>query len=741
MTDFASLKLAVDSREVPKADKELNQLAKTGKKTEKSTDGMAAGFKRMIAPIAAVASATAGLRKLVSVSREFDVLNAQLITATGGAENAEVAFRAIQEFAQQTPFDLQTTTKAFTQLVNLGLDPSQRAMASYGDTASAMGKDIGQLVEAVADATTGEFERLKEFGIKTKTVGDNVTFTFRGMATTVGKNAAEIEEYLTALGENNFAGAMTQRMDTLDGAISNLGDTWDKLFLTISQQGDDNAMADLVRDATAAIEELDAAIASGQIEANIQAIIGQFDGFAEDFAFSLDAISSLLNTAFNGWEDDAGELSESLGGAFSEMPENIRAFVQIMTIELITLVEKAKAFGSEIVDALNFGGDTFDFEAAISKANDARLESISIILEERDSDVSATKERRKEATSLRAEYEKMIEARKAANEGVDVLSQFKIKPDKQQEEPGEQAKTKAQLTSFSRLEESLLTEEEAIQASYNRRLDIILNNTEEGSAKQADLKARLSEQFDRDIGGEFEQPDTIDEEISRLEDSFAVKLEVIREQYGQQSELEVNLTRQKNERIEKLEAQKTQSMLGNTQAMFTGMAGLAKTFGGEQSKSYKALFAVSQAFSLASTAMSMHTGIGKAVELGWPAMIPGIAAATSQGLAAISGVQSQSFSGAYDEGGIIPAGSVGLVGEIGPELVQGPANVTSRKDTADLLKSNAQNNQAPAAPPNVVVVFDINEAMTALESDEAAPLFINQIGRNASAIKQKLGIK
>ena len=39
----------------------------------------------------------------------------------------------------------------------------------------------------------------------------------------------------------------------------------------------------------------------------------------------------------------------------------------------------------------------------------------------------------------------------------------------------------------------------------------------------------------------------------------------------------------------------------------------------------------------------------------------------------------------HDKGGNIPAGQYGIVGEIGPELVRGPASVTSRKDTADLL--------------------------------------------------------
>jgi hypothetical protein len=37
-----------------------------------------------------------------------------------------------------------------------------------------MGKDMMQMIEAVADASTGEFERLKEFGIKASKQGDQV---------------------------------------------------------------------------------------------------------------------------------------------------------------------------------------------------------------------------------------------------------------------------------------------------------------------------------------------------------------------------------------------------------------------------------------------------------------------------------------------------------------------------------------------------------------------------------------
>lgn len=49
------------------------------------------------------------------------------------------------------------------------------------------------------------------------------------------------------------------------------------------------------------------------------------------------------------------------------------------------------------------------------------------------------------------------------------------------------------------------------------------------------------------------------------------------------------------------------------------------------------------------------------------------------------------FAGAKDGGGSIGAGQWGIVGEVGPEIVRGPAMVTSRKDTAAMLAGNKNN--------------------------------------------------
>ncbi|MDC9614869.1 phage tail tape measure protein [Xenorhabdus khoisanae] len=66
------------------------------------------------------------------------------------------------------------------------------------------------------------------------------------------------------------------------------------------------------------------------------------------------------------------------------------------------------------------------------------------------------------------------------------------------------------------------------------------------------------------------------------------------------------------------------------------------------------------------------------------------------------------FAGAHDTGGYIPAGKFGLVGEYGPELINGPARVTSRRQTAALAGmaaalsigavSTANAQQAPLHP-------------------------------------------
>src|SRR5690606_32302430 len=100
--------------------------------------------------------------------------------------------------------------------------------------------------------------------------------------------------------------------------------------------------------------------------------------------------------------------------------------------------------------------------------------------------------------------------------------------------------------------------------------------------------------------------------------------------------------------------------------------------------------------------MDMYTAISAAMAAGGPlgwAQVGPIMASMS---ALIGQISSISYAGAFDKGGIIPSGKWGIVGEYGPEIVQGPANVTSREKTAELLRGSGRTEAAaPAAPPTL----------------------------------------
>lgn len=170
----------------------------------------------------------------IDAAAKVEAFKASLTTVVGNAQSAGLAFDALAAFAQKTPFSLDQAVDGFVKLKALGLTPSENAMMSYGNTASAMGKDLNQMIEAVADATTGEFERLKEFGIKTSSEGNKVKLTFQGVTTEIGKNATEIEKYLIGLGNNQFGGAMERQAATIGGALSGLKD---QIFLSLAALG------------------------------------------------------------------------------------------------------------------------------------------------------------------------------------------------------------------------------------------------------------------------------------------------------------------------------------------------------------------------------------------------------------------------------------------------------------------------------------------------------------------------
>ena len=122
------------------------------------------------------------------------------------------------------------------------------------------------------------------------------------------------------------------------------------------------------------------------------------------------------------------------------------------------------------------------------------------------------------------------------------------------------------------------------------------------------------------------------------------------------------------------------------QSLTTGMS--------ESSAAYKALFAIQKGFAVASATANAIVAWTKALSTSatWYESLANYANAVALTANIIGQLKSLTM---HDKGGRIPAGQLGIVGEYGPELIQGPVDVTSRKRTAELARQAAGGTVAP----------------------------------------------
>lgn len=170
----------------------------------------------------------------------------------GSQEEAGRQMAWLLDFAKSTPFEIPGLVDAVTKLKAYGIE-GQEVLGTLGDTASAMGKPINMAVEALADAQTGEFERLKEFGIKAiqlnKDNAEQFGFTIADVGKTVmsytdaaGKqryaevdrnNREIVTSTLTSIWNEKYAGGMKKQSQTLKGMVSNIKDSMYQAGLSV----------------------------------------------------------------------------------------------------------------------------------------------------------------------------------------------------------------------------------------------------------------------------------------------------------------------------------------------------------------------------------------------------------------------------------------------------------------------------------------------------------------------------
>lgn len=292
----------------------LGDTGQTAKQTGGALSGLLGSLKGLAMTAGASLSVGALASSFTSANRQAGLLRASLETVTGSVAQAATAWEVLQGFAAQTPYSLEQAVQGFIKLKSMGLDPSMDALTSYGNTAGAMGKSLNQMIEAVADAATGEFERLKEFGIKAKVEKDQVVMTFQGATTTIGNNAQAIEKYLLDIGNVQFAGGMERQAKTLEGSISNLGDAWDQFWVKMGDTGLTQGVITVLNDVSSGIARL----GDGMTGAN---------GVASAFGSTMTSLGAGIATTYNelktgAWSDTTTAIvatAGAIGGAIGLM--------------------------------------------------------------------------------------------------------------------------------------------------------------------------------------------------------------------------------------------------------------------------------------------------------------------------------------------------------------------------------------------------------------------------------------
>ncbi|AGN38709.1 tape measure protein [Rhizobium phage RR1-B] len=228
--------VALHNKTVALAKSGFGQVASGAGKTFRGL-ALAAGVATV-----AVGAASLAAGQLVGTASKFEKFQTILETTEGSSAKAKDAMAWVTNFAAKTPYELDGVMDSFVKLRAYGLDPTTGLLRDLGDMSAAMGKPLEQAVEAIADAVTGENERLKEFGIRAAKDGDEIAYSYtingqKRIAKALASDPGGIQKVLQKIMSDRFSGAMDKLSRTWEGMVSNLGDLWMQFQLAIMNAG------------------------------------------------------------------------------------------------------------------------------------------------------------------------------------------------------------------------------------------------------------------------------------------------------------------------------------------------------------------------------------------------------------------------------------------------------------------------------------------------------------------------
>ena len=713
------------------------KLRKMGRDTRKQTKGIGDSFKQLggawkaaVAAIAAGALSGAIAKELMSTEKAV----ASFIQSTGGIKEARAQFEMLQQAARDTiqPFD--ALKAASLDLRRNGVEPTAAQLKTFSQIAYGTGQSLETVASAFTGVLRGNYRGLQQLGIKAQDTGTTLQLTYKGVTTEIQKNTAALSAYFAAIGQEN-EGVLEYLQGGLTGAMNQMENAWGDFYRALGESGLGDLIRDMVREAASALDDITA-----WINDNREPI----RAFFQDVGDSWRAISKTAKDVFDGiakasndfWEESGLAAATGTGNmidALSQLFNFARAgFLQVMKYANLAWagIRGIKDIGAAsfegVLTAIKTGSleeGQKVIENAIINAAESSEEIIRIYDNATDDLFGDIKKNLDRIKFARLGYEdlkpgEVFNYRSWEKGGAPESREFGQQTAAGGKRGGGKAAPKpekdgwpeyyAGLASIARQGYSDI---EKLRAEHGDRI-AELNRQFAASQSATDaeyLAARKvldddylrqykdKQQEARDFLREMKNDEMLD-----LDAEYREKLAKLKEYYDQGLILEqeyqdglADIRKDydgKRKSAKKQIPKEVQEEIDGINDMAGGINNLSSAFGNltqgmsESSASYKALFAIQKSFAVASATMNAFAAWMEA--LNTTPFIPAGLAAYANAVALTTGILGQLKSVTmHDKGGSIPAGGLGIVGEYGPEVVEGPARVTSRRKTADLARS------------------------------------------------------
>jgi hypothetical protein len=178
-------------------------------------------------------SALQGIQTIVDAASEafseIEKKQALLSNTYQSATASKLLLADIRDFAAAHKIAIKEVEDGYVSLATRGFAPTMSELQKMADFAATKG-GLVQLVDAMTEAETMKFEKLRTFGVQIEKSGDGVAATFRGVTTQIGANAAEIRKYIIDIGDlTGIQGAADAVASTASGtlvALKNRFELW-----------------------------------------------------------------------------------------------------------------------------------------------------------------------------------------------------------------------------------------------------------------------------------------------------------------------------------------------------------------------------------------------------------------------------------------------------------------------------------------------------------------------------------